>query len=94
MYINFIFKNLNNPSEIWKNEFENKISDEERFLIYTLFTFQGNIDKYILRNAFEDRYNYEIRNNNFTRIQNAFDKSLELLSKGFIRVIRGMNEKI
>jgi len=93
MYINFIFKNLNNPSEIWKNEFENKISDEERFLICTLFTFEIQIDEDILRNAFEDRYNYEIMNNNFTRIQNTFDKSLESLSKGFIRITRGMNNK-
>jgi len=87
-YLNFIFHNLDNPKEIWKNEFENKISAEDRFLVWTIFTLDRDIDENIVKNAFEERYDYEIRNNNFVATQDAFCKALKTLSQGFVRVNR------
>lgn len=87
-YRDFIFSSLDNPEEIWRNEFENRISDIDRLLVWTIFTFGEEISESILREAFEERYGYEIITNNYVREQNAFNKALEALSKGFININR------
>ncbi|SHI07781.1 ATP-binding protein [Clostridium grantii] len=92
-YRAFILNNLDNPKEIWRNEFENKISDEDRFLIWSLFTFDNTVSEGILKVAFEERYDYEIKCNNFVRVHNAFEKSLNALSKGFLQINRSFHEK-
>lgn len=85
-YIDFIDETLNNPKEIWKHEFLNKIGDEERFLIETLFSFNGKVDKNILEKAFNARYDFEIKNSNIKRNYEAFDTSLKTLSNSFIKI--------
>ena len=90
-YMDFILESLNNPEEVWRSEFENNLSDEDRFLVWTKFTFSEDIDSGILEEAFWKRYEYEIKNNNFKLIQNAFNKSLKALSEGFFSVKKNPN---
>lgn len=87
-YPEFVLKNLNNPEEIWRKEFETKILDEDRFLVWTIFTFEGSVRLDILEEAFHERYDYEIKNSNIILVQNAFNKSIESLLRGFIKINR------
>lgn len=86
-YLEFIFNKLGNPSDIWKYEFEKRLNDVERFLIFTLFSFNNEIEEKYLELSFESRYEYEIKNNGFQRQNNAFRYSLEILSKSFLRIV-------
>ncbi|MGA6121642.1 restriction endonuclease [Sphingobacterium anhuiense] len=92
----FIFKNLDNPSEIWKMAFERQLEDEDRFLLLSIFSFaQKSISHSRLEKAFINRYNYEIKQNNITKKVNAFNRSLKKILDSFIISIKtadGENE--
>lgn len=84
-YDNFIFQNLNNPHEIWKSAYENQLENEERFLLMTMLTLGGsNIALYDLENAFENRLEYEIKENGYQRENDIFNISIKNLLDGFI----------
>lgn len=84
-YYDFIIENLNNPNEIWKYEYESKITNEERFILEIVMSFNGSIELDILEEAFENRYQYEIDVNKYTRMQNAFKRSLQTLTSSFLK---------
>lgn len=84
--VEFIFFNLNNPQEIWRDAYEKQIGDVERFLLTTLFSLGGyNIDETELQTAFDERYRFEINNNGFTLVHNAFNTALKKLLDGLIQ---------
>ncbi len=82
-YLKFILNNLDHPSLIWENPYEQQIDDYSRFLLTTLFTLDRPSDA-ILQKAFEARLEYEIKNGNFQRINNAFTSKIKDLLGGFI----------
>lgn len=83
---NFIFNSLDNPQEIWHFAYDQQLNDEEKFLLMTLFSLGGyNIISDELENAFEARYDYEVKNNGFVLRSNAYQHSLKKLLDGFIR---------
>ncbi|MFD1628941.1 hypothetical protein [Pseudopedobacter beijingensis] len=85
----FIFKNLENPSEIWKMAFERQLEDEDRFLLLSLFSFaQTRVAHGKLENAFTNRYNYEIKENGVSKKINAFNRSLKKILDSFIISIK------
>lgn len=83
-YKDFITTNLNNPKEIWRMSFKNQISDLDRFLLLTLFTFEKEPTLEILREAHESRLNFEKRENNQIVTSSAFEDSIKILQNGFI----------
>lgn len=86
---NFIFSSLQNPEEIWKTAFEKQLTDEDRFLLLSLFSFaKSRVSIYNLKSAFDARYKYEIKENGFTRQTNAFQTSLKILTKSFINSVK------
>lgn len=59
-YMKLIWSFLNNPSEIWKNEFDRRLNPADRVLMYTLFSlsdhrsFEENLQKAFEKRAYED----------------------------------------
>jgi adenylate kinase family enzyme len=82
-YLKFILKNLDCPSLIWENPYEQQIDDYSRFLLTTLFSLDKPKET-TLQKAFDARLEYEIKNGNFQRINNAFTNKVKDLLGGFI----------
>lgn len=81
----FIFRNLDNPNQIWKVAFEKQLDDEDRFLLVTLFSFaQKTVSNAMFESAFESRYEFEIKQSNISRKVNAYNSALKTLLDGFI----------
>lgn len=85
-YLEFVNQNLNNPKEIWKKEFENRLVEIEKIILLTLLSFNSEIKYSVLEKAFEIRYQNEIEKNNFKREIKCFEKALETLSKSFLKI--------
>ncbi|PPK99317.1 restriction endonuclease [Parapedobacter indicus] len=92
----FIFKNLANPTEIWKVAFERQLEDEDRFLLFTLFSFaQPRVRHEILEHAFDSRYRYEIKENGIQKKIDPFNRALKKTLGSFITSVKvrdGVNE--
>ena len=82
-YFNFIFNNLNNPSEIWKYPFENQTDVYSKFFLMTLFSLDKSSEE-ILEKSFDARLGYEITNNGFSRPNNIFNIKVKELLGAFI----------
>lgn len=84
-YMNFILKCLNNPEQVWKNEFENRLSYVDRALLTTLYSLTNTtISKGLLKKCFNSRIKL------FTGLDttiNHFAQSLFRLQKSFIKVV-------
>ncbi|MEZ5106815.1 MAG: hypothetical protein R2757_20085 [Draconibacterium sp.] len=83
-YFNFILYHLENPSEIWDSAITNQLSEEEKYLLFTLLTLGRNVDKEILSEAFDERINHEVIKYGFTRRVNIFNISFKNLLSGYI----------
>jgi energy-coupling factor transporter ATP-binding protein EcfA2 len=84
-FSSFIRESFDYPSEIWKHAYLNQISEDDRILINTLFSFGlKNISIDRLQLAFDARLDYEVKHNNKERIMFAFRNSYDRLLGGFI----------
>lgn len=83
-YENFILNNLKNPKEIWSHAYSFQINDYERFLLNTLYSLKGEVNKEVIEIAYNSRLNYEVECNNFSKPLNSFNDSLRRLNNGFI----------
>ncbi len=83
-YKELIINKLDNPKDIWKHSFENQISDLDRFLLFTLFTLGISTEISVLRKSYENRLNFEKKENNLSISSNAFENSIKILQDGFI----------
>ncbi|HTK19202.1 MAG TPA: restriction endonuclease [Mucilaginibacter sp.] len=82
----FIFSSLNNPAKIWQSAYEQQLNAEEQFLLQTLFSLGSyKVSGDLLETAFEERYQYEIRTNGFSRKADAYQQSLKKLLDGFVK---------
>lgn len=56
MYWGLIWKILQNPSEVWKNEFSRRLDSSDRAMMYTLFSISDRqVEEKTLQEAFEKR---------------------------------------
>lgn len=85
-YTQFIFDNLKNPKEIWSHAYNKQITNYERFLLNTLYSFNGETSIQILNIAYEGRLNYEVKNNNYVKPLDSFNEILKKLNDGFINI--------
>ncbi|WP_375561580.1 restriction endonuclease [Bernardetia sp. OM2101] len=83
-YKELIINNLEYPEKIWESSFRNQISDLDRFLLFTLFSFETEPKIEVLREAYENRLNFERKDHNLSVSSNAFEKSIRILQNGFI----------
>lgn len=83
----FILEILNDPKKIWEKPFNIQITQISRLLLLTMFSLGGGI-YYItderLKEAFNNRINYEAENNNYQRQGNEYNSALSELVGGFI----------
>lgn len=83
-YINFIIKNLDNPSKIWENEFVKRIEKIDRIMMYTIYSLTNNyINLNILKESFNKRL-FELKNIDTTI--NNFDSTLNRLSNSLVKI--------
>ena len=83
-YFSFIMYHLDNPSEIWDSAITNQLSEEEKYLLFTLLTLGRNVDKDILDEAFDEQIRHEVIKHGFTRRVNIFNISFRNLLSGYI----------
>lgn len=84
-YFTFIIEQLNNPKEIWKDEYERKLQKTDRILLSSIYSFSDTfVDETSVRYNFEKRIEAE---NDIDLTINHYDASLCRLSEGFVKIV-------
>ena len=90
-YAQFIIDSLNNPSEIWSNEYNRRIKPEDRILLTTLYSLtETSIDESTLKRAYNYRLSFK---SNIDSTRNHFNESLLHLNNSMILIIDKNGEK-
>ncbi|EMJ93401.1 hypothetical protein LEP1GSC193_0003 [Leptospira alstonii serovar Pingchang str. 80-412] len=93
-YINeFVIKNLDNPSELWKFHYSVHIDDESRMLVDTIFLLGQETNHSLVECGYSQRLKVEFKFRNFIPVHNSFIKSVKTLQDGFIKTRILSNEK-
>ncbi|PSL41573.1 restriction endonuclease [Planomicrobium soli] len=88
-YYEFILENLNNPKDIWRNEFELRIKDLDRTFMYILYSLT---DTLVSIEVFKKSFNYYISTNlNVDNTINNFESILQRLNHSMIKVVDDYN---
>lgn len=91
-YFEFVMKNLVNPREIWRDEYEEKLSKTDRILLMTLYSLTDEtVDINLLKQCFEKRIEKEL---DVDKTINQFQSSLRRLTEGFISIVDEKGQKI
>lgn len=81
-YYNKIMENLDNPEQIWENEYENRLQKVDRILLTTIYSFS---DTEVPYNWVETAFNARVKKEKDIDItQNQFIRSYKRLLDGFI----------
>ncbi len=84
-YYDFICKHLENPREIWRDEYEDKLSKTDRILLTTLYSLTDFIAPLsLLQFVFEKRIAKEA---DIDKTVNQFQASLRRLSESFVTLL-------
>ena len=84
-YFDYIMLNLNNPKDVWKNEFERKLQPIDRIFMNILFSLT---DTTVNANILEECFNKRIKqNNDIDTTINNFDNTLARLNKSLVHVV-------
>lgn len=84
-YYEYIILNLNNPKDVWKNEFDRRLNFIDRIFMNILYSLTENmVDSEILKECFFSRLKQEV-SVDFT-IDN-FDSTLMRLNKSLVKLI-------
>jgi len=77
---------LENPDKIWEKSFENQTSETGKMFLATLFSLRGYyiVSEHTLKDAFDNRLNYEVKFNNYSKPNNVFRKTVKELQDAFI----------
>ena len=85
-YKKFIIENLAKPKKIWEHAYLNQISDYDRFLLNTLYSLGNIANKKELEKFYNLRLNFEVKNNNFKKPIDSYNKSIRVLKDGFLSI--------
>lgn len=80
----FIRSNFNYPQEIWSHAYNYQISEDDRLLLNTLFSFRTSPTYDELKRAFSNRLDIEVSRSNKTRKTNDLIKSFRRMEEGLI----------
>lgn len=90
-YMDFVMKILNNPQQIWKNEYDNRIEKLDRIFINVLYSLT---DTGVEIEILEECFNKRIENDpEIDGTINNFEKCLTRLNKSMIKIIDMNNIK-
>lgn len=84
-YFSFVMKHLDNPHEMWKDEYDDRLQPVDRILLQTVYSLTGNLIKASLT-----RLCFERRIDSIPTIDKTldqFNRSLQRLSEGFIKIV-------
>lgn len=84
VYYDYVMENLNNPQDVWKDEFENRLTNIDREFMYILYSLTNT---YIDKDVLEEAYNEKIKTLNLDMTLNTFEKTLRRLSDSLIKKI-------
>ncbi|MGD9493790.1 MAG: hypothetical protein AB7V36_10605 [Bacteroidales bacterium] len=83
-YFDFIYYHLEHPEEIWESAINNQLSEEEKYLLFTLLSLGRNVNRDHLETAFEERIGNEVKKYGFNRRVNIFNISFRNLLDGYV----------
>jgi len=90
-YAEYILDKLNNPNDIWKNEFNNRIREEDRAFMLTLYSLTDTfIDVDILKRCFTKRLSLM---DNIDYTINNFNAIFERLNQSMIKIVDNKGKK-
>ncbi len=85
-YLEFVFKNLSNPYEIWKNSFENEqLTEDYRIIVYAMFSLGYRVKEQELKKIYQNL----LKRFKIIQTQNNFKNGIRVLTDTFIY---GINE--
>lgn len=82
-YAKLIKDSLEHPKEIWKTEYDNRLQEEDRIFLNTLYSLTNNM---ISENVLKECFNYRIKDKSDTTI-NHFNSSLNRLVDSMVKII-------
>ena len=84
-FTQYILENLNNPNDIWKNEYYQRIKEEDRAFLTTLYSLTDTIiERDILKKCFNKRLSNMI---NIDHTLNNFESVLARLNQSIVKVV-------
>ena len=84
-YYEFAMQQLNNPKEIWKDEYERRLGKVDRLLLLTLYSLSDSaVSEEIVKNCFECRIASEP---DIDTTINQYEASLSRLLEGFVQLV-------
>ena len=90
-YYEYVLRCLDNPTEIWQDEFSEKLQQEDRVFLTTLYSVTDtSIDENVVKRAF----NYRLSNNTIADTsRNIWEDVLKRLEGAFIQIIEKNGKK-
>ena len=90
-YLKFINETLDNPQEVWKNEYERRLQKEDKILLNVLFSLSNvEVEEHLLKKAFISRVRLE---NDLDTTNDIFNQCLVRLNNNLIKQVDKNNEK-
>lgn len=84
-YYDFIMQQLNNPKEIWKDEYERRLGKVDRLLLLTLYSLSDSaVDESKVKICFEHIISCEL---GIDTTINQYEASLSRLLEGFVQIV-------
>lgn len=80
----YIYKNFDYPDEIWRDAYEQQISEIDRLMINTFYSLGDVVEYEQLEKAFTSRIKYEVEHYNLLLPIGSFLKSFRKLSGNFL----------
>lgn len=91
-YYEFIIENLNNPSRVWADEYERRLSVVDRILLLTVYSLTNNTVQMSLANQC---FGYRIQHTcGIDLTVNQFTNSLSRLQKSFVKIVDERGQKM
>lgn len=91
-YADFIMKCLNNPEQIWKNEYERRLGATDRILLTTLYSLSDNaVPLEMVKACFEYRIS---KTQTLDSSINHFEQALNRLNESMIKIVDNRNVKM
>lgn len=87
-YFQSIMQKLDSPTDVWRDEFRNRLSEEDRIFMNTLYSLTNlNIPQNILEESFCSRIN----DKNIDTSKNVFNDILSRLNDSLVKLVRDSN---
>lgn len=87
-YFDYIMKKLDYPEDVWKDEYRNRMCEEDRILVNILYSLTDTkISKVILEKA----YNNRVKNENINSSNNLFENACTRLTNSLLRNVEDKN---